>query len=77
MLCKIIALGQITAVVQYPLCERPAAHPHACVTVGTIHPRAMPVMLAQSDYDRWLDSDHVDACALAAPYPDEQMKVVA
>ena len=49
----------------------PAAH-----VVGAIHPKAMPVMLAQSAYGRWLDSDHIDACALAAPYPDEQMRIV-
>ena len=44
-------------------------------TVGAIHPKAMPVMLAPSDYERWLESDHVEACELARPYPDEQMRL--
>ena len=46
-------------------------------TVGAIHPKAMPVMLAPSQYRQWLDSDHPDACALARPFPNEQMRLVA
>jgi len=46
-------------------------------TVGAIHPKAMPVMLAPVDYSRWLESDHVAACSLAKPFSDESMKVVA
>jgi putative SOS response-associated peptidase YedK len=45
-------------------------------TVGAIHPKAMPVMLAASDYAPWFENDHVDACELARPYPDEHLKLV-
>jgi putative SOS response-associated peptidase YedK len=45
-------------------------------TVGAVHPNAMPVMLAASDYERWLADDHASACELATPYPDEQMRMV-
>jgi putative SOS response-associated peptidase YedK len=46
-------------------------------TVGAVHPKAMLVMLDRSDYDRWLNDDHTDACTLAQPYADERMKTVA
>jgi putative SOS response-associated peptidase YedK len=46
-------------------------------TVGAVHPKAMPVMLDSTDYDRWLDNDHEDACGLAQPFADERMKLVA
>jgi putative SOS response-associated peptidase YedK len=42
-------------------------------TVGAVHPKAMPVMLAPADYDRWLDEDHENACELAVPFADEAM----
>ena len=44
-------------------------------TVGAIHPKAMPVMLDPSDFGRWLDNDHEDACSLAVPYADERMEI--
>lgn len=46
-------------------------------TVGAIHPKAMPVMVDPADYNRWLDNEHEDACALAVPYPDERVAIVA
>lgn len=46
----------------------------ANATVGAVHPKAMPVMLRPgADTDRWLDSDRVDACALAVPFADTDM----
>ena len=45
--------------------------------VGAVHPKAMPVMLDPADYDRWLDDAHEDACALAVPYGDERMAIIA
>jgi len=46
-------------------------------TVGAVHPKAMPVMLEQADYSRWLDNDHEDACELAVPFTDDRMSVLA
>lgn len=42
--------------------------------VADIHPKAMPVMLRPSDIGRWLDSERVDACAVAAPFADKAMR---
>ncbi|WP_265570227.1 SOS response-associated peptidase [Sphingomicrobium nitratireducens] len=41
--------------------------------VGAVHPKAMPVMLAADDHDRWLDGETDEACALAKAFPDETM----
>ncbi|MBA3510800.1 SOS response-associated peptidase family protein [Sphingomonas sp.] len=41
--------------------------------VGAVHPNAMPVILDPSSFGVWLDSERVDACALARPFPDERM----
>ncbi len=41
--------------------------------VGAVHPKAMPVILEPGSFDVWLDSERVDACALARPFPDERM----
>lgn len=46
-------------------------------TVGAIHPKAMPVMLDPENFGQWLDNDHEEACALAAPYADERMGIVS
>lgn len=44
-------------------------------TVGAVHPKAMPVMLRPGpDCERWLTAEHADACALAAPFADTDMK---
>ena len=45
--------------------------------VGSVHPKAMPVMLEPDDFDRWLGSPHEDACALAVPYPETRMEILA
>jgi putative SOS response-associated peptidase YedK len=47
------------------------------VTVGAIHPKAMPVMLDRNSFSRWLDDDHLSACELAVPYVDEKVMVLA
>ena len=41
--------------------------------VGAVHPKAMPVILHEDDYDRWLTCDFDAAVALAAPYPSQLM----
>ncbi|WP_114951532.1 SOS response-associated peptidase [Sphingosinicella terrae] len=43
--------------------------------VAPLHPKAMPVILAPEDYDRWLDGEAGDACALAQPFPSQLMRV--
>ena len=43
--------------------------------VAPLHPKAMPVILAPEDYDAWLDGDVDSACALAAPFPSQLMRV--
>lgn len=43
--------------------------------VAPLHPKAMPVILDPDDYDRWLDGEAEDACALAQPFPSQLMEV--
>jgi len=43
--------------------------------VAPLHPKAMPVILQREDYDRWLDGEAADACALAQPFPSQLMAV--
>jgi putative SOS response-associated peptidase YedK len=45
-------------------------------TVGAVHPKAMPVMLRPADIGRWLDSEREQACALAVPFEDADMRVI-
>lgn len=45
-------------------------------TVGAVHPKAMPVMLRPADIGRWLDSEREQACALAVPFADADMRVL-
>lgn len=45
-------------------------------TVGAVHPKAMPVMLRPKDVGRWLDSERDQACALAVPFEDADMRVL-
>lgn len=49
----------------------PAAH-----VVGAIHPKAVPVILHDEDYDRWLQDPIEDALTLACAYPSQLMTVV-
>lgn len=43
--------------------------------VAPLHPKAMPVVLDEADYDRWLTADYADAVALAQPFPSQLMAV--
>lgn len=46
--------------------------------VGAVHPKAMPVMLRPGpDCQRWLDAERVDACALAVPFADTDMRLMS
>jgi putative SOS response-associated peptidase YedK len=43
--------------------------------VAPIHPKAMPVMLDDGDYDLWLNGSWERAQSLVAPYPSQLMSV--
>jgi putative SOS response-associated peptidase YedK len=50
----------------------------ANATVGAVHPKAMPVMLRPgADVDKWLSSERADACSLAIPFADTDMRRVS
>ena len=42
--------------------------------VGAVHPKAMPVILRASYAMDWLTLDREQACALAVPFPDTNMR---
>jgi putative SOS response-associated peptidase YedK len=42
--------------------------------VGAVHPQAMPVMLRADAARRWLADEREQACALALPFPDGDMR---
>lgn len=43
--------------------------------VAPLHPKAMPVVLSEIDYDGWLSGDYDSACTLAVPFPSQLMIV--
>jgi putative SOS response-associated peptidase YedK len=43
--------------------------------VEPIHAKAMPVILHDEDYDRWLDGEVDEVCSLATPFPSQLMAV--
>lgn len=49
-------------------------HPAAYV-VGAFHPKAMPVIVDDDDYERWLTAPFDDVLKLASPYPSQLMAV--
>lgn len=44
--------------------------------VEPIHPKAMPVILHESDWEKWLDAPADEAMKLQRPWPDGGLKVV-
>ena len=48
----------------------------ANAVVGAVHPKAMPVMLRPADALSWLVHDREQACALAQPFADADMRVI-
>ncbi|WP_374406667.1 SOS response-associated peptidase family protein [Pelagerythrobacter sp.] len=48
----------------------PAAH-----VVGAIHPKAIPVILHEEDYDRWLQADLDEALTLPAAFPSQLIEM--
>ena len=44
--------------------------------VGAVHPKAMPVILAAEDRERWLAGSYEEIVELARPYPDDAMRIV-
>lgn len=45
--------------------------------VATVHPKAMPVILAPRDYTTWLTGDFAAVRALADAYPNDAMRILA
>ncbi len=46
--------------------------------VAPIHPKAMPVILTEpAEFDRWLESDAIDALKLNRPLSDQALLIVA
>ena len=43
--------------------------------VKPVHPKAMPVVLHDEDFDGWLSSEYDSVCALASPYPSQLLAV--
>jgi len=41
--------------------------------IGAVHHKAMPVILDEADYDRWLTAEWADAARLVATYPTQLM----
>jgi putative SOS response-associated peptidase YedK len=41
--------------------------------VAPLHPKAMPVILHEADYQAWLTADWAEASALAVPFPSQLM----
>jgi putative SOS response-associated peptidase YedK len=39
-----------------------------------VHPKPMPVLLRASHAMHWLDHEREQACALAVPFPDADMR---
>lgn len=44
--------------------------------VASVHPKAMPVILARANYDQWLSGSYAEATALARAYPAEAMTLI-
>jgi len=65
--------------------SKPVAGPHNVfgflttepnAVVEPIHPKAMPVILHEEDWDRWLNAPSADALKLQRPWPDDNLKIV-
>jgi putative SOS response-associated peptidase YedK len=44
--------------------------------VGAVHPKAMPVILDDAEYDLWLSGEWAEARRLVTPYPSQLMTAV-
>lgn len=47
----------------------------AAHTVGAIHPKAIPVILHEEDFERWLHAELEDALGLACAFPSQLIAV--
>ncbi|MBN9042431.1 MAG: DUF159 family protein [Rhizobiales bacterium 62-47] len=45
--------------------------------VKPVHPKAMPVILMEDDWETWLTADAPDALKLQQPWPDDELMIVA
>ena len=43
--------------------------------VAPLHPKAMPVILHEADYQAWLTADWMEAAKLVTPFPSQLMAV--
>lgn len=46
------------------------------ILIGSIHPKAMPVILDEENYTPWLHADFTAACGLALPFASQLMRLV-
>lgn len=44
--------------------------------VAPVHPKAMPVILREDDWDKWLESPAEEAMKLQRPWPNDSLKIV-
>ena len=44
--------------------------------IAPIHPKAMPVILREDDWDSWLNAPAEEALKLQRPWPDDELKIV-
>jgi len=64
----VVLIGHLGVEEQHRTCE-------PTPLVAPIHPKAMPVILAPEDEDRWLRDPYATACELAQPFPSQLMAV--
>jgi putative SOS response-associated peptidase YedK len=44
--------------------------------VREVHPKSMPVMLREDEWDIWLEADIRGALKLQRPWPDDELQIV-
>ena len=44
--------------------------------VASVHPKAMPMILAEDEQEQWLNGTFAEVCALSDAYPDAEMRIL-
>ena len=44
--------------------------------VASVHPKAMPMILAEAEQEQWLSGTFAEVCALSDAYPDAEMRIL-